>query len=76
MAIASNILLLLLLLSGNKIFDVPHCDDTKEDNKDRFQNITEVSQKSSFDVETVTRAALHNFQICNVYSLLDEDLEF
>ena len=74
MAIASTVL--LLLLSGNRVVDVPPYEDREEDTENPFDSITGLSDSSSLDMETVTRAALYNFRLCNVFSLLDDDLGY
>ena len=74
MAIAST--LLLLLLSANRALDIQDSVDTEEDNSNPFHSISAVADQSSMDIETVTSTAFHNFRLCNVFSLLGDDLGY
>ena len=69
MAFAST--LLLFLLSVNRALDVPPFEDTEDtenDTQNPFDNVMQAQSEPSFDIETVTRAALHNFRLSSVFS--------
>ena len=74
MAMASTIL--LFLLSSNWVVDPPHPYDTEDDGNLPMQIMLHASLQSSFDMETITRAALHIFRVCNFVVLLEDDLGY
>ena len=74
MALAST--LLLFLLSTNNVVNVPAPMDSDDDIENPFQSTMEAPPESSFDIEFVTCPALHNFRLCSVFSLLEEDLGY
>ena len=74
MALASTVL--LLLMSANKSFDLPTPEDSEDSDDELLQSIMQTPPESSFDMEAVARAALHNFRLCSVFFILDDDLGY
>ena len=74
MAVASTVL--LLLLSANRALDVPCLRESDDDNDNSVLSMTGPCAEPSFDVDILTRAALHSFRLCNVCSLLGDDLGY
>jgi hypothetical protein len=68
--------LLFLLLSANRTLDLPTSLGSDEEAGTLVTASAYDPFQPSFDVDVVTRAALHNFRICNIFSLLDDDLGF
>jgi hypothetical protein len=73
---ASTSALLLLLLIANRALEVPICPSSEEDEADQLGNYITDSTQPLFNTEKVTVAALHNFKLCNVFVLFDDDLGF
>jgi hypothetical protein len=69
--------LLLLLLTSNRALDVraPFL-DFDGDEEEPFRNSEAHCTEPVFDAEHVTAAALHHFQLCNVFTLFNEELGF
>jgi hypothetical protein len=67
---------LLLLLSANRALDLPASLESNEEASTLVTASAYDSFQPSFDVDVVTHATLHNFRICNIFSLLDDDLGF
>ena len=74
MFISSTIL--LLLLSSNRALDFSSSIDSEDDTDGESEMATEASDQHSFDTEALTGAVIHTFRLCNVFSLLDEDLGY
>ena len=74
MAMASTIL--LFLLSSNRIVDPSHPYDTEDDGNLPLQIMSQPSLQSSFDMESITQAALHSFRLCNFVVLFEDDLGY
>jgi hypothetical protein len=68
--------LLLLFLTTNQALDLPTCRETEEDAEEHFSVIQSESFHACYDVNVVTRAALHNFRLYNISTLFDDDLDF
>jgi hypothetical protein len=68
--------LLFLLLSANRTLDLPTSLGSDEEAGTLVTASAYDPFQPSFDVDVVTRAALHNFRICNIFFLLDDDLGF
>ena len=68
--------LLLLFLSANRILDLAASPESDEKAGTIVTTIAHDLFQPIFYVDMVTRVALHNFIICNVFSLLDNDLGF
>jgi hypothetical protein len=71
MSFASS--LLLLLFTANQALDLPAVPKSEEDSEDQTCAIIKGYSHVTLDVDAVTRIALHNFRICQVFSLLDEE---
>lgn len=74
MSIASAIL--LLLLNGNKALDLSIDEIFEDDTDNSLHRIQEANMTPILDVDVVTSVALHNFCLCNVFSLFDVDLGY
>ena len=74
LAMASTIL--LFLLSSNRVVDPPHPYDTEADGNLPLQTMSQASLQSSFDMESITRATLHSFRLCNSVVLLEDNLGY
>lgn len=72
MSIASVVL--LLLLTSNRALDLNAHDIFEEDMDNSLQRIRKADLMPILDTDVVTSAALHNFRLCNVFSLFDADL--
>ena len=74
MFIASTVL--LFLLSTNKIVDFSTSLDIDDNIDDESYMLLDSFEDPCFDMETTTGAALHTCRLCNLFSLLREDLSY
>lgn len=74
MAVASAAL--LLLMTANRALDLAIEVQSDDSTADDFGVLELPCQQASDEMEAFTHAALHSFQLCNMYSLLDEELRF
>jgi hypothetical protein len=68
--------LLLLLLIANRALEVTVSAHFEEDKADHLGSYITDSNQPLFDTDRVTAAILHNFRLCNVFALFDDNLGF
>jgi hypothetical protein len=67
---------MLFLLSANRTLDLLASPENDNEASTIINTFAEDSLQPTFDVNIVTHAALHNFRLCNIFSLFDDNLGF